>query len=270
MGQNANTTILQISTNKSEALQKHTANNKEEFSLLTYKNNKLLIYLTKVFDSQNYWVNQIKLDSSKKRLNIFVSFYKTKDKLKIPSQNELMQVKKLINKNVLINLNLYEKSKTIKLKTQNLNKQLSTRINNDSNYKLELKNTLLKLKPFLKNQSFQETIHALLVIATNPFSANLLNKIITNFLTENKKQHNFFLSFIKKSLIILIKTRLSKINGVKIIINGRLNGRPRARKTLITIGTVPQQSIKNKIDYAESTAYTKNGTFGVRSWIASS
>ena len=88
-------------------------------------------------------------------------------------------------------------------------------------------------------------------------------------MTENKKQHNFFLSFIKKTLTTLIKTRLSKIKGIKIVINGRLNGRPRARKTLIKIGEIPQQSMAKLIDYNESTAYTKNGTFGVKSWIAS-
>jgi hypothetical protein len=268
MGQKANTTILQISTRKTESAQKYAPINIEDSSTAIYKSNKLLSYLTRIFEIKNYWVNQIKLTNSKKRLNIFLSFYKYKADPK--STKDLCVIKKLINQNLLISLNLYETNKTISFKTQNLNKKLSTKIAASNLYKNELKNTLIKLKPFFKNQSFQKSIHSLIIVITNPCSSALLNKLIANYLTENKKQHNFFLSFIKKALSILIKTRLSKIKGIKIVINGRLNGRPRARKTLIKIGTIPQQSMVTSIDYNESTAYTKNGTFGIKSWIAGS
>jgi len=267
MGQKANTTILQINAKKAEAPQKYDVISTEESSVATYKSSKLLFYLTRIFEIKNYWVNQIKITNSKKCLNIFLSFYEHKPDSQSPK--DLCVIKKLINQNLLISLNLYEKNKTITLKTQNLNKKLSAKISTSDFYKTELKSSLIKLKPFFKNQNFQKLIHSLIVVITNPCSSALLNKLITNYLSENKKQHNFFLSFLKKTLTTLIKTRLSRIKGIKIVINGRLNGRPRARKTLIKIGEIPQQSMVKLIDYNESTAYTKNGTFGVKSWIAS-
>ena len=83
-----------------------------------------------------------------------MSFYKYKADPK--STKDLCVIKKLINQNLLISLNLYETNKTISFKTQNLNKKLSTKIASSNLYKNELKNTLIKLKPFFKNQSFQK------------------------------------------------------------------------------------------------------------------
>jgi small subunit ribosomal protein S3 len=55
---------------------------------------------------------------------------------------------------------------------------------------------------------------------------------------------------------------------MKIKIKGRFNGAPRAKHKIIIIGKgVPNLTIDAKIDYSEETAYTINGTFGVKVWI---
>jgi small subunit ribosomal protein S3 len=61
---------------------------------------------------------------------------------------------------------------------------------------------------------------------------------------------------------------LSNVDGIKILIKGRLNGVPRAKKKLILVGNVTTQKIEKNLDYSETTSYTTNGTFGVKVWIS--
>ena len=80
------------------------------------------------------------------------------------------------------------------------------------------------------------------------------------------KHHNFFIRFIKDVLIILNnKFFFSKINGIKIKIKGRFNGRPRAQSRLIQISNIPPIITKNiNINYFENVAFSRNGTFGIK------
>ena len=66
----------------------------------------------------------------------------------------------------------------------------------------------------------------------------------------------------------MLTNKLVKATSVKIIIKGRFNGNSRAKKKMITINKhMPLMTIKSKIDFAQSTAYGPNGTFGVKLWI---
>jgi small subunit ribosomal protein S3 len=65
----------------------------------------------------------------------------------------------------------------------------------------------------------------------------------------------------------LIKKDILKLNGVKLVINGRFNKSPRSRKKGIVLGSIPLQSISAEIDYFQSTVFTLVGTFGVKLWI---
>jgi ribosomal protein S3 len=56
--------------------------------------------------------------------------------------------------------------------------------------------------------------------------------------------------------------------GIKIKIKGRFNGAPRAKHKIINIGNnMPVLTLNSNIDYAETTSYTSNGTFGVKVWV---
>ncbi|OGB74439.1 30S ribosomal protein S3 [candidate division Kazan bacterium RBG_13_50_9] len=59
----------------------------------------------------------------------------------------------------------------------------------------------------------------------------------------------------------------SKIDGIKIIIAGRLNGADIARRELFIHGKVPLHTLRHYIDYAGDVAYTTYGTVGVKVWI---
>lgn len=74
-----------------------------------------------------------------------------------------------------------------------------------------------------------------------------------------------FRRILKKTLESLMQTR--EVKGAKIRVSGRLNGAEIARTEQLAKGTIPLQTIRADIDYAEATAYTTYGTIGVKVWI---
>jgi len=146
-----------------------------------------------------------------------------------------------------------------------LNRRLS--INIKKNQASSLKKIKTQLRQFQRAQFFKETLNILFVAIKKRESSKLLAQFIALQLSTTKR-HNFFLIFLKQSLILLLQSNFSAVNGVKIVIKGRFNGAPRARSQTLQVGTVPQQFFDAKINYSEATAYTPNGTFGIKCWIS--
>lgn len=115
--------------------------------------------------------------------------------------------------------------------------------------------------PFLK-----EGIELLFHVVYNKNSANLLARFIAIQLKKIKRQ-KFFFSFLKQSLSVLIDSNFSKIKGVKIVVKGRLNGVPRAKHKIISIGDVPVQSIEEELDYSQTVVHNSSGSYGIKVWI---
>lgn len=55
--------------------------------------------------------------------------------------------------------------------------------------------------------------------------------------------------------------------GIKVVLAGRINGASIARREKFHAGSVPSQSLREEIDYAESPASIKQGYIGVKVWI---
>jgi len=239
---------------------------------------KSLTLINKINSNQN--IISIKKTNKKKNF-----FFTTNQKRKPKKRLKLLkQYKKILNYNRSKNLKIYKtinfaekllegltiftnKKINIFITFQNINKGLSMKLN--LNQFKSLKQMLLQFRRDFRLNFFKETLNILLICINKKNSARLLSEYISyqlNKLTKTK-QHRFFLIFIKRMLVTLSKTNFYKINGIKIIIKGRFNGVPRARKHILLIGKVPLQSFDSKIDYYQSTAYTSNGTFGVKTWI---
>lgn len=58
-----------------------------------------------------------------------------------------------------------------------------------------------------------------------------------------------------------------KIDGIKIIVSGRLNGAEIARTELFVNGKIPLHTFRHFIDYAQRVAHTTYGTIGVKVWV---
>lgn len=154
---------------------------------------------------------------------------------------------------------------------RNYNTYLTFR-NLNSNLTVKLKKEiwrkkLLQLKRYKKQEFFKESINVILIVLKSKNSAELFAKFLTKYISTLKK-HFYFILFIKQALNLFLTSDLSKIIGVKIIINGRLNGKPRARNNIIIVGNMPTQTLKTNIDYYQSTAFSSNGTLGIKVWIA--
>ena len=155
---------------------------------------------------------------------------------------------------LLKSLETYTKNKiNISVTLHNLNryKQLShAQIEN-------LKQIFKQLRNFVKNSFFKEAINILFVSISKRKSAKVLaefisdqfrlNQLRTDQMTISRKD-NYFLGFLKQTIMLLIKSDTSCLTGVKIVIKGRFNRAPRAKTSSIHFGKFSLQSFNSKID----------------------
>ena len=178
---------------------------------------------------------------------------------KLPSRNALKAPDFGNIITILRSLNTFTGNRfTVKLRVREIN-----HVNNSS----QSKQILLKLRKFERTQFFKEGKHLLVPFLTHDKSARLLTNFIATQI-KTIKRHNFFFNFLKESLHLVINQKISKVQGLKLIMKGRLNNAARAKKRVITIGKVPLTTINSNIDYSETTAFTSNGTIGVKAWVA--
>jgi ribosomal protein S3 len=183
---------------------------------------------------------------------------------KIGGDNKLLSFEDSIKNNILDNMfntiNLFMNNKwNIVINFCCVNKNLNF-------FKIYQKRNLILLQKFRGAPFFKDGIELLFHVTYNRNSANLLAKFISLQLKKIKR-HKFYLAFLKKTLTVLLNSTLSKVQGIKIIVKGRLNGAPRAKHKIITIGDVPTQRINANIDYAQTTSHNSNGSYGVKVWV---
>ena len=175
-------------------------------------------------------------------------------------KKSIIEKKNFINKlTSCINL-FYDKKYNIKIILQNTNKGLSNRLKNKESY--FLRKLLSKFRFYSKFDFFLESVNLVLHV----IRLNYSSKILTNFISlklSTLKKHNFFLTFLRRLLSNFAKSRISKINGIKVTIKGRFNGSSRARSRTFMINSMPLQTFNNSIDISQSESFTNNGTFGV-------
>nr|YP_009186120.1 ribosomal protein S3 [Skeletonema marinoi]ALO71427.1 ribosomal protein S3 [Skeletonema marinoi] len=198
----------------------------------------------------------------KNRVNLLASKL---DKNQAISLKEFQEV-------LLESLARYTKNKIdISITLQNLNstKQLSR------NQIKDFRITFKQLRKFVRNSFFKEAINILFITVIKRKSAKLLAEFISDQFRLNQlktdqiaisRKDNYFLGFLKQSLKLLITSEVSSLTGIKIVIKGRFNRAPRARSVILQFGKFSLQSFDSKIDYFQSTAYTINGTFGIKVW----
>lgn len=151
----------------------------------------------------------------------------------------------------------------IHLKALNLNRSTKVR----KKIKNILKKNLIKLRKYKEEKFYREGVEMLLTCSAVRRPSALLAQFLAVQLKTLKK-HNFFLKFIEDGLKLFNITALSKIKRIKIKIKGRLNARPKAKSRVLKIRKdVSVVRIRARIDYSEKTAFTSNGTLGIKVWI---
>jgi len=224
------------------------------------KNSKPVFNLQKDLFKTRVSTNYYKI---RKYLNFHSNFLNLPVKIPVSTQNSLydlnLKVEGALN-NLFKVLNLFTNSKfNIIINFSCLNKNL--------NFvkQIQIKNFVM-LQKFKGAPFFKEGFELLFYTVHINNSANLLAKFIATQI-KKVKRHKFFLSFLKQTLTILSSFSSSKIKGIKIMVTGRLNGVPRAKHKIITIGDVSIQSINEIIDYSQVTTHNSNGSYGIKVWI---
>ena len=95
--------------------------------------------------------------------------------------------------------------------------------------------------------------------------ADLSAKIIANSIAEGiqRRQPSKLLVANAKD-----KAMMAGAKGIKIWVSGRINNASQARTVKVGAGSVPAQTLKADIDYAEATAKTLNaGLMGIKVWV---
>ena len=222
--------------------------NKDYFILEKISKRKIKFFKNKRFikkklNNNRLWdIKSLKINKLYKKLKIKTFFYKLLESISI-----------FLNFKINVSIIL-----------QNINKGLSLRFKNLQSKLFRKK--IIKLRKYFNKEFFKETVNIITIVIYKKFSSKLLSNFIA-YQIENLKSHNFFLNFIKRVFLIFLNSNFSSINGLKILINGRLNGKPRAKSYLIKEGSINLQTLDSDIDYNQSTAYTHDGTLGVKVWI---
>lgn len=193
--------------------------------------------------------------SMKKRYLQIATLFKNA-RLKIKTETEKLDI--LSNK-IAESLRLFTKNK------QNIN--ITIKEINFVNANFNTKRTLESLYKFRRAFFFKTGKRIVTPFITQKSSAKLIGKYIAEQLVAVKQQ-NFFFNFLQESLLLLVNQKFSKLQGVKILVTGRINNSARSRNRKIKIGKVSLVSKNSKIDYSESTAFTPNGTIGIKVWVS--
>jgi hypothetical protein len=300
MGQKVNANIFRIGYKNNEWDSKYIENNFEELSLYVYQDFEIKSYINRFFRQHKLLINLCKIQRSEESLNIYISYYITLKSLNlihnINASQKIIVKKKNINKNInkkrswiiyLLKKKLYNrnfshntntfaekllesltlftnKTLNINIVLQNLNKGLSLRF---KDFQLKsFSKTIIKLRKYFKALFFRECINILSIAIKKKNSSKLLAEFLS-FQFSVMKRHNLFLNFFKRALILMINSKFSCINGIKILIKGRLNGKPRSSSKTLQIGKVSLQTLDSKINHSQSVAFSQYGTFGIKVWI---
>ena len=139
-----------------------------------------------------------------------------------------------------------------------------------------LKKEGLKLFPRRFN-FFLDFIQISLLFLKQKIQAGFLIKIFAEiFRILQKKAHSKFFNFIIKYFKLLISEsnytlkgskKIFSLKGLKIIINGKLKGKPRSSNYIYTAGSVPIQTLNYNIEYSKTHVFTIYGVFGIKLWV---
>ena len=276
-------------------------NNTKELHTNIFRSIEIEHYLRKVLKDNGFDLQNYKVNFSYSKIDILLSICKLKQttfKTHEQKKQSVIKIKKYLARKpyaALVNKKLHALNIAKIYRDQiNCDKFKQHNVSNLSNkllksLKLFTKNkktiyiTIEEINFVNSNKKTEHIIKTLFKFQRTPYykegkkvltplvtsnSATLLSNFIATQLKSAKKQQNFFFNFIRESLKTLINQKFSKIQGIKVVIKGRINNASRSNTKIIKIGKISLISYDSKINYSESTAFTSNGTIGVKVWTS--
>lgn len=108
------------------------------------------------------------------------------------------------------------------------------------------------------------------LLVEKKIDANQYIRILANvFKLLPKQSHTRYLFFLKYTFKVLTSDQLdNRVKGIKFVIQGKLQGKPRSTVYSIKEGSVSVQKLTQDISFSRAHAYTLLGAFGLRIWIS--
>lgn len=269
MGKTVNSTLFRLETSSSwRSL--YEEYNKTEIAYYLNQDLQIKEFVERFVEKCNFVLYDLKLRRSREKIELLIMYFKKPTSLKgNKKRNTLSSNDKLTlytHRDFVRNLTeslLIALPKTLEVNTliQCVNKNPNQLIYTRKHLKI-FHAILFSLRRYNRDPDFSEFINLVLILVSKKCSAKVFTNILASKLTESK-YHNKIFNFWQKALLICVESIFSKIKGVKLVISGRINGRPRSSVIKIIAGSVPNQTLMTGIDYSESTSFTKNGTLGV-------
>jgi hypothetical protein len=142
--------------------------------------------------------------------------------------------------------------------------------------KVYLKKVRRGLISFRRNKNFasyfKESLQILFLVFSTFSQGNaaLLSRLITRLLQANRRQI-FIIKFLKKALAVFFKrlpSRCVSLSGIRVMLKGRLNKRPRTKTIIIQQGQISSQTLSMPVDFHYTQVVTRFGSFGLRIWLS--
>jgi hypothetical protein len=88
----------------------------------------------------------------------------------------------------------------------------------------------------------------------------------------SKRMHGKFFGFIKTTIQAIVNyphkiTTKDRIEGIRMVVSGRLKGKQRSASKRFWAGNVPTQSLGKNVEFCSTPSITLYGTFGLKFWI---
>ena len=275
MGQSINPMLYRRELNQTW-MSSYKEHNHNEISYQIYQDLQIRKFVEKFFSECSCIIHTLKLRRSRNSIELLILYYK-------PSASPVTS-KFFVPQTSVSDKNLYSTPDFSQYLTESLLQYFSAKLSfkvflrciNNTPMSLLKKplqahsyfDILNALRRHYREPSFNDFINTLFVTLSRNNSAKLLSRMIAVKLSESKR-HSLLFNFWRKAILFFVNSSFSNLKGLKISIKGRINGRPRAKTINIIAGNVPCLTLSAKIDYAKSTSYTQNGTFGVKVWICS-
>lgn len=271
MGQKINPNLFR-SNSKNILRSKYQVNNKLKLSNFIYKETEIKKYIYQFFNYYKIILINCNIYQSEETFVIIIKYYTTKSfnsiyfNTKLINKSNSVYTEKMFFNNLLESLIHFLNKKSVKLIVQNVNKGKSLNFLGNIDKKVAFKKLIVQLRKYTKFSFYEECLNSLLILIQSKNASKLLGIFLVKQF-ETLKRHNLLLNFLKRALTLFLYSSISKIKGVKILIKGRLNGKPRSSHKLIHIGKVALQTVNSKVDYTCCTSFSSFGTFGIKVWV---
>lgn len=232
--------------------------------LLKYKN-YFKNFLIKYFDYKKLFKTFLTNKKLYKKRLRTLRYYKIYEQMKSNKTVKSLKTNNFLNK-LNESLKIFTKNKFENvLILQQINKNIT--FNLTYRQLQSLKKLTTQLRRFKNAKFFNEGVNVILSSLINLNSIDLLANFISRQLSLSKR-HGLFFKFLVKTLSSLLKYKFSKVKSVKILIKGRINGKPRANKKMIFINKrMSLMTIESPIIFTQSTSSSLSGSFGVKLWV---